>query len=113
MIAAISMGMISIGILFFLGEAIGLIRFPDFYSRVHAAGKGDTLSVLLVLGGMALYNLETFTLASVLVSLKILLVCAFIFITSPTTTHALMNAGYESKDVEPWTKEQNRPGGES
>ena len=36
--------LISTGLIFFLGTTIGLLRFPDFYSRMHAAGKGDTLS---------------------------------------------------------------------
>ena len=43
--------LISIGLLFFLGTAVGLLRFPDFYSRMHAAGKGDTLSTVLILLG--------------------------------------------------------------
>ncbi len=39
------------GLLFFVATTVGIIRFPDFYSRVHAAGKGDTLSTTLFLGG--------------------------------------------------------------
>ena len=35
---------IVLGLIFFLGTNIGLFRFPDFYTRVHAAGKGDTFS---------------------------------------------------------------------
>ena len=37
------------GLLFFFATTIGLLRLPDFYSRMHAAGKGDTLSSLLIL----------------------------------------------------------------
>ena len=37
------------GSLFFLGATLGILRFPDFYTRMHAAGKGDTLSSLLFL----------------------------------------------------------------
>ena len=49
---------IILGILFFLGGVIGLLRFPDFYTRMHAAGKGDTLSTVLIIGGFILYNLS-------------------------------------------------------
>lgn len=98
------------GLFFFLGAVVGLIRFPDFYTRMHAAGKGDTLSTLLILSGLAVYNLHHFSLASVLVSLKILLICGFIFITSPTATHALMDAGYEA-GIKPWTKKKHKPRG--
>ncbi|MED6325932.1 MAG: monovalent cation/H(+) antiporter subunit G, partial [Verrucomicrobiota bacterium] len=35
--------LIVVGLVFFLGTSIGLLRFPDFYTRMHAAGKGDTL----------------------------------------------------------------------
>ena len=42
---------IVMGLIFFLGTSIGLLRFPDFYTRMHAAGKGDTLSTVLILLG--------------------------------------------------------------
>lgn len=98
---------IVLGLVFFFGTAVGLIRFPDFYSRTHAAGKGDTLSSALLLTALALYNLHHLDLASLLVSLKIMGIVLFIFIASPTATHAIMNAGYES-GVKPWTREENQ-----
>jgi len=85
------------GLLFFLGAVVGLARFPDFYTRMHAAGKGDTLSTMLILLGFALYLFKDgVDLANVLVALKIMGICAFIMLTSPTSTHALMQAGFES-----------------
>ncbi len=85
------------GLLFFLGAVVGLIRFPDLYTRMHAAGKGDTLSSMLILFGFALYLFKDgFDLANALVALKIMGICAFIMLTSPTSTHALMQAGYEA-----------------
>ena len=85
-----------IGLFFFFGTAVGLIKFPDFYSRMHAAGKGDTLSTALILTGLALYHLHDFNLDTLIVSLKIMSIVLFIFIASPTATHAIMDAGYES-----------------
>jgi monovalent cation/proton antiporter MnhG/PhaG subunit len=46
------------GVFFFATATIGLLRFPDFYCRMHATGKGDTLGALLALIGLALYNLH-------------------------------------------------------
>jgi len=92
------------GLLFFFATTVGLLRFPDFYSRMHAAGKGDTLSSLLMLMGLALYEFHEIDLTTFLVGFKILLITVFIFMASPTATHAITDAGYES-GVRPWQKE--------
>ena len=85
-----------LGLLFFFGCVVGLIRFPDFYTRMHAAGKGDTLSTALILIGFALFAIhQEISAANLLVSAKILGISAFIMLTSPASTHALMRAGYE------------------
>ncbi len=94
------------GLFFFFGTTIGILRFPDFYCRTHAAGKGDTLSVMLMLFGLALYNLHHLSMASVLVSGKIVLICLIVFIASPTATHAIMDAGYESK-IRHWSRDDD------
>ena len=95
----VSITLILMGLLFFLGAVVGLLRFPDFYTRMHAAGKGDTLSTILILTGCAIYFGETahhFDLATILVILKLILIIKFIFIGSPTATHAILDAGYKS-----------------
>ena len=98
MIEVISIIMIVSGLVFFLAAVVGIIRFPDFYTRMHAAGKGDTLSTILVIGGIALYymNQDGWTLEAILVGLKMLAIVVFIFIASPTSTHVLMQAGYDA-----------------
>jgi len=95
--------LIAIGLLFFLGTTIGLLRFPDFYSRMHAAGKGDTLSTVLILFG-CICLVSTQGGMSCLLALKILLIINFIFIGSPTATHAMMDAGNKA-GAKPWEKE--------
>ena len=85
------------GLFFFFATTIGLLRFPDFYSRMHAAGKGDTLSSLLILLAMAIYNLHHLSAGNVLVAIKVLFIVMFIFLASPTATHAIIDAGYESQ----------------
>jgi multicomponent Na+:H+ antiporter subunit G len=97
------------GLLFFFATTVGLLRFPDFYSRTHAAGKGDTLSPLLILLALILYNFHEISLASLLVAIKILLIIVFIFMASPTATHAIIDAGYES-GIKPWTKKPEEKG---
>lgn len=93
------------GLLFFLATTIGILRFPDFYSRMHAAGKGDTLSSLLMLLALVLVNFHEFNITNLLLALKIILIIVFIFMASPTATHAIIDAGYES-GLQPWIKRQ-------
>ena len=75
--------LIGFGAFFLFMGAVGLIRFPDCYARMHAAGKCDTLGSLLLLAGLACYSGVT------LASVKILAIALFIFLTSPTATHAI------------------------
>ncbi len=69
---------------------IGIHRFPDFYSRLHAAGMTDTLCAMLILLGLGLqagWSIAAFKLA---------LIFVFLFFTSPTASHALANAALHS-----------------
>ncbi len=91
------------GLAFFTGGAVGIIRFPDFYTRLHPAGKMDTLGSLLMVFAVALYNLQGFSWPALLTSLKILLIILFIFILNPTATHAIVDAGFRA-GMRPWTK---------
>lgn len=90
-----------IGCFFVFVSAIGVVRFPDFYSRIHPAGKADTMGQTMVLIGLIVF--EGFTLVSV----KLLFIIIFIFIANPTATHALANAAYNA-GVKPWKKGEKR-----
>jgi multicomponent Na+:H+ antiporter subunit G len=68
--------------------ALGLVRLPDFYTRLHAGGVIDTLGAELMLVGMM------FQAGLSLVTVKLILIGTFLFFTSPTSTHALANAAY-------------------
>ena len=87
------------GLIFFLGAAVGMVRFPDFYTRMHAAGKGDTLSTMLMLAGFGLVTMEDFSVGSWLILVKIMAVVLFIYLTSPTSSHALMRAAFEDDEM--------------
>jgi len=79
---------IGAGILLLLAGGIGLIRMPDFYTRCHAAGITDTGATLLIIFGLILQAGFGF------VTVKLVLILAFLFFTSPTATHALAHAAY-------------------
>ena len=92
------------GLLFFTGGAVGIIRFPDFYSRLHPAGKLDTAGLVITMGALALHTAGTFSADAILTAIKIILIIVFVFITSPTATHALIDAGVRA-GLAPWRKE--------
>ncbi|MEW6521441.1 MAG: monovalent cation/H(+) antiporter subunit G [Thermodesulfobacteriota bacterium] len=95
------------GLFFLTAGSIGILRFPDFYSRLHPAGKLDTLGTLLALLGLALFTLQHFSLGDLLTSLKIMLIIIFVFVASPTATHAIVDAGVRA-GLAPWTKGEKR-----
>jgi multicomponent Na+:H+ antiporter subunit G len=79
---------ISAGAFFMITGTVGLVKFPDFYTRMHATGKCDTLGQVLVILGCVIYEGFTF------ISIKLLLVAAFYLLAGPASTHALMKAAY-------------------
>lgn len=104
MIETVCVVLMAAGLFFFFATTVGLLRFPDFYARMHAAGKGDTLSSFLLLLGLALNHLSgPLTVDTILVSLKIMAIMVFIFLASPTATHAIIDAGYAS-GIKPWQR---------
>jgi multicomponent Na+:H+ antiporter subunit G len=99
--------LILLGLVFLTGGTVGILRFPDFYSRLHPAGKLDTLGSLLMMTAFALYNVHHFTMANVLTSLKILLIVVFVFLSSPTAVHGIVDAGMRA-GLSPWVKGKKR-----
>jgi multicomponent Na+:H+ antiporter subunit G len=89
------------GGVFLIAGAIGILRFPDFYSRLHALGVCDTMGAGLILLGLMLQGGLT------LVTLKLILILYFVLFTGPTAIHALAAAARLS-GVEPPGGEQGR-----
>lgn len=75
-----------VGSVFCIIAAIGVLRLPDYFSRIHAAGILDTLGTGALILGMMLQGGFT------LVTLKLGMILAIIVITGPTATHALARA---------------------
>ena len=88
------------GALVSLTGAIGLLRFPDFFTRLHATGKCDTLGSGLILVGFMVFHFAHYT-RTPLVPIKVLILILFVFIANPTATHAIIKAAYRT-GVRPW-----------
>ncbi|HIF05844.1 MAG TPA: monovalent cation/H(+) antiporter subunit G [Gemmatimonadetes bacterium] len=92
------------GFFFIVVGSIGVLRLPDVYTRLHAAGMTDTMGAGLVLIGMS------FQAGLTLITVRLLLIWVFLLFTSPIGTHALARAALHGK-VEPFRVEV--AGGES
>jgi multicomponent Na+:H+ antiporter subunit G len=78
------------GSAFLLTGAIGMIRLPDMFSRMHGAGIIDTMGTTMLVLGMMLQAGLT------MVSIKLFMILLFLMFTSPTTTHALARAALDA-----------------
>lgn len=85
------------GLFFIIVTAIGVVRLPDFYTRLHATGKSETLGVLLCFLGLAFYHGISLT------SFKMLLIILFILFANPIGTHLLSRAAYRA-GLKHWEK---------
>ncbi|MHA6289233.1 monovalent cation/H(+) antiporter subunit G [Maricaulis sp. CAU 1757] len=87
---AASIVLMATGLVFVLAGAIGVMRLPDFYTRLHAAGVTDTLGAEMIIVGLMLQAHDWQTVA------KLALVGLLLFLTSPTATHAVANAAHRA-----------------
>jgi multicomponent Na+:H+ antiporter subunit G len=78
--------------------ALGVLRMPDFYTRLHAVAKAETLGVVLTAAALIVW------VGPSLLALKIGFVAAFLFLASPTSTHAIGRAALRT-GLQPWRRE--------
>jgi len=78
------------GSIFMLIGAVGALRFPDFWTRLHAVSVTDTGGVLLLTAGMVMQSPDW------LIAIKLVFIGVFLFITGPTASHAVANAALVS-----------------
>ena len=83
MLEIISSVLLALGAFFSLTGAVGLFKFPDFFTRVHAASVTDSIATILIVLGLILRTEFD------LVAVKLLFILIFMLLTSPTATHAL------------------------
>jgi multicomponent Na+:H+ antiporter subunit G len=84
----VSWALLAAGAVFAMIGGLGMIRLPDVYARMHAAGITDTLGAGMILAGLMVHAGWS------QVTVKLLLILVFLLYTSPTSTYALANAAY-------------------
>jgi multicomponent Na+:H+ antiporter subunit G len=92
------MGFLVVGAFFFFAGTVGLLRFPDVYSRLHALAKADNLGLGYVLLGLAL---EAESLAA---ALKLLLIWPLVLAASSSVGFAIARRA-AALGIRPWRKE--------
>ena len=75
-----------IGSFLCISGGVGILRFPDFYTRMHAVGVTETLATAMILIGLILHNPEFF------VDIKLMIILVMTLFISPTASHALASA---------------------
>ena len=99
------------GLFFMLVGTLGVLRLPDMYTRLHAAGMTDTLGAGFLLLGMAFETVVDMMHGQTdywLVLVRLFFIYIFLLFTSPIATHALARAGIAS-GLKPWTNEEGQP----
>ena len=91
MLDILSWGLLLGGAAFILIGAIGLLRFPDFFTRLHAVSVCDTMGAGLILAGLMLQG------GLSLVTVKLILMFYFMMFTGPTAVHALADAALQGR----------------
>ncbi len=86
------------GVFFAIITVVGLLRFPDVYTRIHAGAVVLTISAVLLTMGIAIHVWELF------LSAKLILIAFFFLISNPMATHAIARASYNKKIALPVKK---------
>ena len=98
--------LLAAGLFFILAAVIGILRLPDFFTRLHAMGKCDTAGLSLSLLGLALLAGDP------AVTVKLVLVLFLVAVANPTATHALARAASRA-GVKVWRPDApSEPAGE-
>ncbi|MDC3415600.1 monovalent cation/H(+) antiporter subunit G [Aquibacillus salsiterrae] len=90
-----------VGTFFIFSTSIGILRFPDVYTRLHASTKAATLGVAGVMIGAFLF----LYLENGIVSGKLILGIVFVLLTAPVSGHMISRAAHQS-GVKPWSRGQ-------
>ena len=80
-----------LGLFFNFAAVVGLIRMPDLYCRLHSSAKNTTLGAALIIGGLALRELQ---LGSLPAAAKMLFIGVLMLVVTPIGSHALARAAY-------------------
>lgn len=92
--------LLATGFFFHAVAALGVLRMPDFYTRLHAVSKAETLGVVLTVAALALSTGLSLT------TLKLVFVAVFLFLANPTSTHAVGRAALRT-GLTPWQRRKD------
>jgi len=92
---AVSWACFVVGGFFTLVGALGLLRLPDVFARLHGAGMTDTMGAGLIIAGLCFQ-------ASGTVVVRLVLILAFLWFTCPVSSHALARAALQG-GIRPFT----------
>lgn len=109
--------LVLLGAVFCIIGSVGLLRFPDVYARLHAAGVGDTLGASLVTIGLMLVSLTAvfdhgFHPEKLLITFKLVAILFFMWVSGTTACHALAKAAHLS-GLPAWGTDDEASGGAS
>jgi multicomponent Na+:H+ antiporter subunit G len=80
----VSIGLIGVGAVFFVAGTVGLLRFPDLYTRMHSLTKADNVGLGLIVGGLALQSTSFSAVA------QILIIWLLVLLSSASGAHLLV-----------------------
>jgi len=95
---------IFIGLFFIFFGTLGIIRFPDIYTRLQTSSKCDSAGAVALLVGLILREGLNFF------SLRILIILVFLLLTNPVASHAIARSA-AIRGIKPWRKKKNVKGG--
>lgn len=87
--------LIVVGVVFFIAGTVGLLRFPDLYTRLHALTKADNLGLGFIVAGLGLHS------GSWIISIKLVFIWLLVMMSSAVASHLIAQAALR-KGIKPW-----------
>lgn len=97
----IAIALIGLGYLFMAIAAVGVIKFPDFFTRLHASGVGETFGALMMTLGIIAYKEGT------LLSLKVFIIFFILLLTNPLGTNLIMLTSIHAKNYQDYNHKRH------
>lgn len=85
------------GAFFFFAGTVGLLRFPDVFSRLHALTKADNVGLGLIGVGLAIES------GSLILAAKLFVIWCLVLLASATVAHLIARAALD-RGIRPWTR---------
>lgn len=97
----VAITIISFGFMFMALAAVGVIRFPNFFTRLHASGVGETFGALMMTVGIMIYTGWT------LLSVKVFIIFILLLLTNPLGTNLIMLTSIHAKNYQDYNHKRH------